>query len=316
MEDHHQLAGRRIMVTGASGFIGSHLCQDLCLRGAEVHAVSRGWHPDGDVRWWQSNLCDIAAVRELLFNIKPETIFHLSGDVTAAPDFHLALSTFESHVVSTVYLLAVAAEMGCRRIVLTASLTEPQGKASDIVPSSPYAAGKWASCVYGRMFHTLYETPITIVRPFMAYGPRQNPQKIIPYVTLSLLRGEVPKLASGRWQADWIYIDDVIEGLLAAGDRSGVEGCTIDLGSGMMTTVREVVDHIVRLVGTSIIPSFGVLPDRPAEKIRVADLAYARDKIGWTPTITLQDGLARTVDWFREQVHTVPASVQPMEDLR
>jgi nucleoside-diphosphate-sugar epimerase len=312
----HQFSGVKVLVTGATGFIGSHLCDALRRMGAEVHAVSRGLHSGGELRWWQANLTDIGTVRKLLTDIRPEILFHLSGHVTAAPNLEFALSTFDSHVVSTVRLLTAATEIGCKRVVLTASLTEPQGSASTIVPSSPYAAAKWTSCAYGRMFHALYQTPVTIVRPFMAYGPMQNTQKIIPYVTLSLLRGEAPKLASGRWQADWIYIDDVIEGVLAAACLPGVEGSTIDLGSGMLISVREVVDHVIKLVGSSITPSFGALPDRPAQEIRAADLAYAQNKIGWKPVTSLEKGLARTVAWYQERVRVASSPFDQKEELR
>lgn len=304
MANGSQLAGRKVVVTGATGFIGSHLCRVLCRNGAEVHAVSRTQHDNDAACWWQADLGDIAAVRRILKDIGPELIFHLSGHVTAAPDLDFVVSTFESHVVSTVYLLTVATEIGCRRIVITGSLTEPQPGCGNVIPSSPYAAAKWTSSAYGRMFHALYQTPVTIVRPFMTYGPMQNPHKIIPYVILSLLREESPKLASGRWRADWIYIDDVIEGLLAAAHVSDAEGCTIDLGSGIMIPVREIVDHVVKLVGSPIRPSFGVLPDRPAEEIRAADVAYAHDKIGWRPSTSLEEGLAFTVNWYREQLST------------
>jgi nucleoside-diphosphate-sugar epimerase len=130
----------------------------------------------------------------------------------------------------------------------------------------------------------------------------QNPEKIIPYVSLSLLRGQIPRLASGHWQADWVYIDDVVDGLLAAACVPGAEGCTLDLGSGAMVPVRDVVDRIVELIGSRIKPSFGALPDRPAEEIRAANLAYVQEKIGWKPTISLEDGLVRTVAWYREQL--------------
>jgi UDP-glucose 4-epimerase len=313
---HHQCAGQKVLVTGASGFIGSHLCRSLHTNGAEVHAVSRNQHANGDVHWWQADLADITAVRKLLDNIRPEKIYHLSGHVTAAPDLEFALSTFDSHVISTVYLLTAATEIGCDRIVLTASLTEPQSGCPDAIPGSPYAAAKWASSAYGRMFHALYRTPVTIVRPYMTYGPMQNKQKIIPYVTLSLLRGESPKLASGRWQADWIYIQDVIDGLLAAAQASNVEGCTIDLGSGTLIPVREVVDRVVKLVGGPITPLFGALPDRPAEEIRAADLAYAQNKIGWKPATSLEKGLVRTVAWYQEQVRAAASPFDQKEELR
>lgn len=312
----HQFTGRKVLVTGASGFIGSHLCRGLVQRCADVHAVSRAPHANDDVHWWQVNLADIKAVRKLLNDIRPEIIFHLSGHVTGAPNLEFALSTFDSHVVSTVYLLTAATEIGCDRIVLTASMTEPQSSCTDAIPGSPYGAAKWASGVYGRMFHALYQTPVTIVRPYVTYGPMQNSQKIIPHVTLSLLRGESPKLASGQWRADWVYIQDVIDGLLATAQVSGVEGCTIDLGSGMLVPVREVVNHIVKLVGSPIKPVFGAIPDRPAEETRAADLGYARDKIGWKPTTSLEDGLARTVGWYREQRSASSSIVDQEKELR
>jgi UDP-glucose 4-epimerase len=315
MASHYQLCGRKVLVTGATGFIGSHLCRELSKNGAEVHAVSRAQYLDDRLHWWQADLSDIGAVRALLRTIRPEIIFHLSGHVTATPDLTFVLSTFNSHVVSTVYLLTAATEVGCERIVLTASMTEPQLSSADATPGSPYGAAKWVSSAYGRMFHGLYQTPVTIVRPFVAYGPMQSPQKIIPYVTLSLLRGESPKLASGRWQADWIYIDDVIEGCLAAAYVANVEGCTIDLGSGVLVSTRDVVDHIVKLIGAPIKPSFGALADRPSEEIRVADLAYAEGKIGWKPTISIEEGLARTVSWYQELL-TVAPRVEQKEDLR
>jgi UDP-glucose 4-epimerase len=309
-------AGQKVLVTGASGFIGSHLTKALSQKGAEVHAVSRFARARDDLYWWQADLADISSVRKVLRDIRPETIFHLSGHVTAAPGMEFALSTFDSHVVTTVYLLTAATELGCGRILLTASLTEPQSHYVDVIPSSPYAAAKWASSAYGRMFHELYQTPVTIVRPFMTYGPMQNRHKIIPYVTLSLLQGESPKLASGRWQADWIYIDDVVEGILAAASVPAAQGCTIDLGSGTTRPVRAMVDQIVQLIRSPINPSFGALPDRPAEEVRAANLIFAQEKIGWRPSTSIENGLAQTVAWYREQLRTATESDAKREECQ
>ena len=101
--------------------------------------------------------------------------------------------------------------------------------------SSPYAAAKWAAAGYGRMFHSLYDTPVVILRPFMTYGPGQASTKLIPAVTLALLRASGPRLSSGRHRSDWVYISDVIEGFVAAATVPGIEGKTIDLGSGTLT---------------------------------------------------------------------------------
>src|SRR5262245_45538890 len=220
-----QLSGQRILVTGASGFLGSHLCRRLGETGAEVNAVSRVFRTsqDSSLRWWQGDMAEIATASGLLRAVRPEVIFHLSGLSTASPDRELVWPTLQSLLISTVNLLTVSAEIGCRRLVLLGSLTEPTPGPGEVVPGSPYAAAKWASSAYGRMFHRLYKTPVVIVRPFMTYGPGQDTGKLIPYVILSLLKEEAPKLSSGQWQADWIYVDDVIDGLLAAAQSPALE---------------------------------------------------------------------------------------------
>src|SRR5262245_48721022 len=164
MRHADQLAGQKVVVTGASGFIGAHLCSRLCQSGVEVHALSRTKRSSyvNNLHWWQADLEDVTAVQNLLHVIKPDVIVHLSGHVTAAPNLELVQSTLHSLLVSTVNLLTVATEIGCRRIVLTGSLTEPKPGYTDATPGSPYAAAKWASSVYGRMFHELYRAPVVI----------------------------------------------------------------------------------------------------------------------------------------------------------
>jgi nucleoside-diphosphate-sugar epimerase len=304
MELPCQFTGQKVLVTGASGFIGSRLSLCLYNSGYEVHAISRIQRANdtSHLRWWQGNLEDLATVRYLLVTIKPEVIFHLSGQVTAAPNLELVLPTFHSLLVSTINLLTAATEIGCHRIVLLDSLMEPGSSHANAASGSPYAAAKWASSVYGRMFHTLYRTPVVITRPFMTYGPGQDMRKLIPYVTLSLLRGEVPKLSSGRWQVDWIYVDDVVDGLLRAAQASNVEGCTIDLGSGMLVPIQTIVQQLIMLAGARVEPLFGALPDRPLEQVRVADTVYAWAKLGWRAVTSLEKGLEHTVEWYRKQL--------------
>ncbi len=146
----------------------------------------------------------------------------------------MILPTFHSNLASTVNLLTMAAETGCRRVVLTGSLAEPDPKNGELFPSAPYAAAKWASSGYARMFHALYQFPVVIARVFMVYGPaQQDLTKLIPYVTLSLLRGETPKITSGDRLVDWVYVSDVVEGFVALGQAPGIDGETLDLGSGL-----------------------------------------------------------------------------------
>ena len=294
---------QRVVITGASGFLGSHLCRRLGEGGAEIHAVSRSARTnEGDrTHWWQGDMTDMATVRRILLETKPHVIFHLSGMVTAGADLEFVLPTLHSLLVSTVNLLTVAAEIGCSRMVLAASLTEPIPDQSEATPGSPYAAAKWASSGYGRMFGKLYGLPVVIVRPFMTYGPGQEIRKLIPYVTLSLLREQSPKLSSGKWEADWIYVDDVTSGLLAAAQVPNIAGSTIDLGSGTLVPIRMIVQHLVDLTGSRTAPIFGALTDRPLEQVRVADVTYAHKTLGWRPSVPLVDGLQRTVDWYRRK---------------
>lgn len=302
--------GDRVLVTGASGFLGSHLCRRLLQRGVEVHAVSRtlGGAPSENPRWWKVDLEDYAAVKSLFEHVKPHVVVHLSGYATGDPDIRHVLPTFRSQLLSTVHLLTISAEMGCRRIVLTGSLTEPQAGQVDSPPSSAYAASKWASSAFGRMFQRLYQTPVVIVRVFMTYGPNQNPKKVIPYTIRSLMRGDQPKLTSGKWPVDWIYVDDVIDGFIAAMEVSGIEGLTLDLGTGQLVSVEAIIRQIVEIMGVSIEPQFGALSSRVCEEVRAADIGQTRRILGWQPKISLYEGLKRTVEWHRS---SIPSPTSP-----
>ena len=297
----YALRDQRVMVTGASGFLGSHLCRRLRNEGAEIYAISRSAHEDvgKGLHWLQGDLGDISMVRRMLLQVKPDVIFHLSGLVTGVCGLELVLPTLHTLLVSTVNLLTVAAENSAR-IVLAGSLTEPIPDQTEPTPGSPYAAAKWASSAYGRMFCRLYALPVVNVRVFMTYGPGQDIHKLIPHVTLALLRQQRPELSSGRWEGDWIYVDDVISGLVAAAQIRDVPERTIDLGSGSLVSVRDIVAHLVRLTGSRAAPAFGALPDRPLEQIRVADVAGAQIALAWRPAVTLIEGLRRTVAAYRQ----------------
>ena len=296
--------GQRVLVTGGTGFLASHLCLRLLEAGADVHATSRQEHNSrsDSPRWWKTDLSSAEEVRSLLAAIHPSVIYHLAGSVGAKPDLSLVLPTFQSLLASTIHILVGATEFGCKRIVLSGSLTEPGPPSFHAVPSSPYAAAKWAASGYGRMFHTLYGTPVVVAVPFMTFGPRQDPGKLVPSVILNLLRDEVPKLSSGLWEADWIYVGDVIQGFLDAGIVPGIEGTTLELGSGTKLTTRAMVEQIVALMESQIKPVFGAIPDRPREPIRIADTLETKRVLGWAPTTSLTEGLQQTIQWYAKQM--------------
>jgi nucleoside-diphosphate-sugar epimerase len=258
---------------------------------------------ENGLRWWQGDLADIEIVQQLFTAIKPDLIFHLAGYAKGSRDLSRVIPAFRNNLMTQVNVLTVASEIGCGRVILAGSLEEPEPGETQPVPSSPYAAAKWSASAYAQMFHRLYQLPVVILRIFLVYGPwQQDLQKLMPYVILCLLRGEAPKLSTGQRQVDWIYVEDVVDGLLAAALAPDVEGCKIDLGSGSLVSIRTVVEYLVNLINSEAKPLFGMLPDRQMEQIRRANVADTFAKIGYIPKTSLQDGLKNTVEWYYDQL--------------
>jgi UDP-glucose 4-epimerase len=293
LTDIYNISGKRILITGAGGFIGRRLASELVKKGAEVHGTSRT-ERNGDrlpITWWKGSFEDIDTARTTLNEVRPDIIFHLSGMVTAVNRMENILPAYHSLITSTVNLLTLSADLNCERILIIGSSNEPVGQD----PNSPYAAAKWASSMYGRLFNRLYDSPVVIARPFVGYGPGQPADKLIPYVISQLINGEQPKLSSGSWKTDWIYIDDMVEGVLRCALVPGIEGCTVDIGTGELTSVRDIVEKIVTLLEPTVKPQFGVLPDRFSEHTPVANTSYSWEKLHWKATTNLDEGLRRTV---------------------
>ena len=294
-------AGRKVLVTGATGFIGWHLCEALVALGAEAHGLSRTACPENLIRGckaWAVDLTDIEAVRAAISKIQPQFIFHLAGMVTARQDLNLVLPMLRNNLIGTVHLLLAVAEIGCERMVAVGSSEEPM----DGAPTSPYAAAKAAASMYARMFHGVYGLPVVVMHPFMIYGPRQEPTKLIPYTILALLRGENPRFSSGRRVCDFVYVLDMVRGLLKAGIQPDLAGETVDVGTGKGISVRDLVEFLVELIGSTAQPVFGALPDRIGEHPQIADRDATRRLLDWEPQWSLRDGLVETVAWYRARV--------------
>lgn len=301
------LAGKKALVTGAGGFLGWHLCAELVKGGVEVHATARRDLPEpiDGVRMHQLDLVDFEATRRVFREAKPEFVFHMAGHVQGSRALEHVQPALAGNLITTVNLLTLATELGCERIVLTGSQDEPDTdeiSAAKSVPPSPYAASKYAASCYARMFHALYQLPVVMGRVFMAYGPGQRDlKKLIPYTILSLIDGRAPQLGSGSRPIDWIYVDDVVAALLLLIQAEGVNGRTIDVGTGELHTAREAVEMVVDLFGTTVRPEYGVAADRKFEVARAANVTATEKALSWRPDVSLREGLARTIEWYRRQ---------------
>lgn len=292
----------KILVTGASGFIGGHLCRYLANQNHRVIGAYRT-HP-GDLPAGiipaKIDLNDPALVHELIAREKPDVIYHLASCVTGSRDRQFVRPTFEANLASTVYLMEAAAGQSCRKFILTGSLEEPDHVQA--APSSPYAAAKAAATAYARMFHALYQFPAVIARVFMVYGPDQkDKKKLVPYVIDSLLDGQPPRMSSGTRLVDWIYVNDVVEGLVRLAEADGVDGKTVDIGTGILTSVREVVERIAHHLKAGAMLNFDPAADRPMEQVRAADADATEKLTGWKARHTLDEGLLATIRWHQTQ---------------
>ena len=299
----HQLLASELMkeqvvaITGASGFIGQHLCRTLLEQAGEIHALSRS-EPgisDARLRWHQVDLSDLEATRKAMTSIRADIVFHLCSYAQGERDLSLVLPTFRNELQASVNLLTSVAENKVERLIMIRSLEEPS---PGEVPTSPYAAAKAASRAYARMFHQLYGVPVVMVRIFIAYGPGQSAKKIIPHLIGHMLRDEPLEIASPERKVDWVYVDDVVQGLLAAAVTPGLEGKSIDIGSGEFVQISDVVHRIQRLIKTRSVMEFGKSPEGFVEQVRCADTAAARVLMGWSPSVSFDAGLVKTVEYY------------------
>lgn len=311
--------GRRVLVTGAGGFIGHHLVRRLAGEGAKVRAFV---HYNSENRWglleevpepfevFPGDLADPMRVREAVEGC--EVVFHLGAQIAIPYSYRARRIFIDANVVGTMNVLEAAKDFRCKRVVAT-STSEVYGTAQftpmheghPIHPQSPYAASKVASDALALSYHLSFGMPVVTLRPFNVYGPGQSARSVIPAVIVQALDGDEVRLGLTESVRDFTYVDDTVDAFARAGHAAGVEGQTLNVGTGRGRTVGEIVAAVGKIVGRKlrVKTSKERLRPRASEVTKlVSDASRARKLLGWAPKMRFEVGLLRTVDWVREHV--------------
>ncbi len=327
MADPHAVAGRRVLVTGASGFIGSHLTRRLVELGAEVHALTStvsSVYPTRllDLReritLHEGSLTDRGAMDAVVAAAGPELVAHLGAYTHVGKSWQRVDECIQANVQGTVNLLMALAPAGYERFVNTGTseiygdVDVPFREDGPVHPISPYSVSKHSAEQYCRLFADSRAWPIVRVRPFNAYGPAQSPDRVIPELVARGLQGRPIKMTQGRQTREFNYVADLVEGFLLLLTTPGIDGELFNLGCGEEVSMRELATKVMALLGDPVEVEFGALPDRPTEIWRMyADSTRARERLGWAPQVSLAEGLARTVDWYRTELASGGSSFAP-----
>ena len=322
------LDGICVLVTGAGGFVGSHLAERLVEVGAQVRAMV---HYNSSARWgWldespirdeleviPSDLADRDSVRRSMEGA--EVVFHLGALIAIPYSYDAPSSYVQTNVVGTLNVLQAAREHGVRRLV-HASTSEVYGTAR-YVPideghplqgQSPYSATKIGADKLVEAFHRSFGVPAVTLRPFNTYGPRQSARAVIPTIIAQCLTGQAIRLGSLEPTRDFVFVTDVVDGYLRAAAADGVDGQTINIGSGSEITIGDLAATIARLTdATTSIESEQqrIRPGTSEVERLLANVDIAHDLLGWTPTVPLETGLSKTIEWMRANLdHYRPGS--------
>jgi nucleoside-diphosphate-sugar epimerase len=317
------LRGARVLVTGATGFIGSHVIRRLVAEGITTHALTStvsSVYPTRlvDIRdqitLHEGDLRDRSAMDAVVERADPTHVLHLGAYTHVGKSWQRVDECIQSNVQGTVNLLQALAGGGYERFVYTGTseiygdIAVPFQEDAPVNPISPYSVSKYAGERFCRMFHQGYNWPIVMLRPFNAYGPWQTPDRVIPEIITRALRKEPLRMTQGEQTREFNYVEDLAEGFLLAATCPDAVGATVNLGCGQEVSMRELATTILDLMGNPIEPDFGALPDRPTEIWRMfCDSSRARELLGWEPRHTLREGLEKTIAWYREQLDEDPS---------
>jgi len=315
--------GVPVLVTGAGGFIGSHLVEHLVEKGARVRAFVR-YTSRGDVALLRAlpdeafdkieivrgDLRDASALQRAMDEC--EYVFHLGALIAIPYSYVHPREVIETNVIGTLNVLEAARLTKPKRIIHT-STSEVYGTAKFVPISeshplqgqSPYSASKIGADKIAESYYRAFDTPVVTVRPFNTYGPRQSTRAIIPtIITQALERNEI-RLGSLLPTRDFTYVEDTVRGFICAAEADDVLGLEINLGTGHEISVGDLAEKIASVIGRqiSIVCEEERLRPGKSEVERLnADNSFAARVMGWQPEVSLDDGLRQTINWIRQHL--------------
>ena len=315
---------RTVFVTGADGFIGSHLTEALVAAGADVRALCV-YNSNGSLGWLDGATREVrASIDARLGDIRDarfveaccedvEIVFHLAA-LIAIPYSYIASESFvDTNVRGTLNVLEAARRAGVARLVQTSTSevygtpdTLPIRETHPLKGQSPYSATKIAADKLCEAYHSSFGLPVVTLRPFNTYGPRQSARAVIPTILAQLLAGKrVIQLGNLEPRRDLTFVSDTVDGFLAAGIASSVEGKTIQLGTGRAESIADVFRAACQACGVTAtveeVPE-RLRPERSEVMVLRSDPSVARELLGWQAKVELEDGLAWSAAWMRDNL--------------
>jgi NAD dependent epimerase/dehydratase len=312
-------AGRRVLVTGAAGFIGSNLVEHLVRRGDRVRAFVR-YNSRND--YGRLETCEPSVLQEVeiftgdLANPEAtsgavagcEVVLHLGALIPIPYSYRHPREFVTANVTGTLNVLESSRREGVSRLVHVSTSevygtakTVPISESHPLHPQSPYAATKVAADQLALSYWHSFATPVVIARPFNTFGPRQSARAVIPTVITQALARDVIELGETTTTRDFLYVEDTAAGITRCSEVGGIEGETFNLGTGDELSVDEVAIRVCELVGVEvpIVADEHRLRPAASEVMRlVADASKAKTRLGWDPATTFEDGLRQTISWM------------------
>jgi NAD dependent epimerase/dehydratase len=316
--------GRKALVTGAGGFIGSHLVEALAGRGARVRALVR--YNSASARGWLDQLPETLGpqVEVVAGDIRDagsvqaavngqEFVFHLAALISIPYSYEAPDSYVDTNVRGTLHVLEACRRHGVGRLVQTSTSevygspeTVPITEAHPLRAQSPYAATKVAGDKLAESYHCSFGLPVVVLRPFNTYGPRQSARAVLPTILSQLLAGNKTIELGALWpRRDLMYVEDTVDGFIKAAESEAAVGQTVHLGTGRDVSVGDLAELAMAVTGQRAhIVSKAERERPPDSEVRqlLSSPAAAKKLLGWAPTVSLEDGVRLTADWVKRNL--------------